>query len=567
MLFRSTAITRLPSRWVGAGDLLQGWWRKRWISYAIGLTAMFITNVTEAFIPRVLADVVNIVTLWRTDPLAPATLTTACTTLLLILLAQAIGRRYYRLSLGQETHRAAAALKAAVWLRARYFPRERLERDLSGGALMNVATGDVSSGRLIFGWTIIGVLDFLFLTTAAFVSMALIDLRITLICALAVLTLPFLTYRIATAEYRRHSATQALLSQLNDRIAQAVGSIKLQRLSQSERFWADRLTTIAEDYRRQRLGVVELSLRFVPLTGLPPIMCHLILFAVGIPAVLAGTITVGEFVALQGYIVLLQGPFAQIGPLISEWQRGRASLNRITDVLSIPADPGFAPPGAPPRPIPGAPVFTVRNLHFTHTNSTHELFDGLTLTVLPGERIGITGPVGTGKTTLLEILAGHRRTFHGEVLLHGVDIRRYGYGELSSRVTLVEQRPFLFAESIRRNVLLDRTGTDTEVTTWLELAGLGHDIARFPRGIDTPLGEWGINLSGGQKQRLTIARALAARPEVLLLDDCLSAVDVRTEELILAGLHRALVGVTIVWVAHRTSTLRYCNRIVRFDVS
>jgi ATP-binding cassette subfamily B protein len=218
-----------------------------------------------------------------------------------------------------------------------------------------------------------------------------------------------------------------------------------------------------------------------------------------------------------------------------------------------------------PQPVPGTPVFSIRDLRFTHADAQRELFRGLTLEIAPGERIGITGPVGAGKTTFLEILAGHRREFNGEVRLHGVDIRRYSYPHLSREVTLVEQRPFLFADSIRRNVLLDRPGTDDAVRAWLDLAGLSDDIDRFPRGLDTPLGEWGINLSGGQKQRLTIARALATSPRILLLDDCLSAVDVATEERILANLDRALPGATIVWVAHRPSTLRHCTRIVRFE--
>jgi ATP-binding cassette subfamily B protein len=526
---------------------------------------MLVTNATEAFIPRVLERVVDLVTREAATPGAPDSLYSTLALLILVLVAQAFGRRYWRLSLGQETHRAAATLKEAVWLTARYFPRERLERDLSVGNLMNVATGDVATGRLIFGWTILGLLDFLFFTTAAFVSMVLLDPGIAALCGLAVALVPFATYRIAEAEYARHTTAQETLSGLNVLVTQAVSSIKVQRLSQSERFWTARLTALAEEYRRKRLAVVDLSLRFVPLTGLPPILCHLILCAVGIPAVFENRLSLGEFVAFQGYIVLLQGPFAQIGPLLSEWQRGRASLARVTAVLATPRAPGFEVSSPDPQPVPGTPVFSIRDLRFTHADAQRELFRGLTLEIAPGERIGITGPVGAGKTTFLEILAGHRREFNGEVRLHGVDIRRYSYPHLSREVTLVEQRPFLFADSIRRNVLLDRPGTDDAVRAWLDFAGLSDDIDRFPRGLDTPLGEWGINLSGGQKQRLTIARALATSPRILLLDDCLSAVDVTTEERILANLDRALPGATIVWVAHRPSTLRHCTRIVRFE--
>jgi ATP-binding cassette subfamily B protein len=190
----------------------------------------------------------------------------------------------------------------------------------------------------------------------------------------------------------------------------------------------------------------------------------------------------------------------------------------------------------------------------------------LSLEIRSGERIGITGPVGSGKSTFVRILAGEERDFQGEVRLYGEDIRGYTHEELSRELSCVEQRPFLFAESIRRNVLLDRTASDDAVSALLDAAGLSDDISRLPDGLDTPLGEWGINLSGGQKQRLTIARALAAKPRILLLDDCLSAVDVVTEERILKNLDRLLPTTTIVWVAHRPSTLKYCRRVVRFGV-
>jgi ATP-binding cassette subfamily B protein len=129
----------------------------------------------------------------------------------------------------------------------------------------------------------------------------------------------------------------------------------------------------------------------------------------------------------------------------------------------------------------------------------------------------------------------------------------------------VPQRPFLFADTVRANLRLDRDLSDSEIWHWLDAAGVREDIERLPRALDTRLGEWGVNLSGGQKQRLTLARGLAARPRVLLLDDCLSAVDTVTEERILAALDRELRGTTLVWVAHRRSTLKHCSQILELE--
>lgn len=569
MNFRAAEILPLPVPWdrLSARALLTRWLRSRPFPYALGAAAMLLTNISEAAVPKIIEQLVDLARGAGASASAGVIdrFHALIITLLGILIAQALGRRYWRLSLGQETHRAAAALKNSLWLRARYFPRQRLERDLSCGALMNVATGDVSNGRLVFGWTLIGILDFVFLTAVAAAAMHRIDPGFTALAFGCFAVLPCLTYRAAQREYQQHQHAQTVLGRLNDLVAQAVSSIKLQRLSQSGRFWTKRLMTIAAEYRLRRLDVVNTTLRFAPLTGIPPLLCHAALFSVGISAVFDGSITVGQFVALQSYIVLMQGPLAEMGVIISEWQRSRASLERITTVLSTPLAPGFAESAhsISAAPVPGAPVFRLENVAFRYPESPRQLLHGLSLEITPGERLGITGPIGSGKTTLLNILTGNEHDFTGTVLFHGVDVRGYSHAELSRTMTLVEQRPFLFAESIRLNVLMNRPGSDEEVWRYLELAGLKDDVARFTRGLDSPLGEWGINLSGGQKQRLTIARALAAQPKVLLLDDCLSAVDVHTEERILEHLDAALPETTIIWAAHRASTLRLCSRIVR----
>lgn len=150
----------------------------------------------------------------------------------------------------------------------------------------------------------------------------------------------------------------------------------------------------------------------------------------------------------------------------------------------------------------------------------------------------------------------------GKIHFLGQEFDQYSHENLRRYIGHVPQRPFLFATSIRENITMDRKMDDSEIWRYLELAGLDQDVRNFPDQLDTPLGEWGINLSGGQKQRLTLARALARTPKLLFLDDCLSAVDTVTEERILQNLDRELKDTTIIWVAHRRSTLKYCTQIL-----
>ena len=219
------------------------------------------------------------------------------------------------------------------------------------------------------------------------------------------------------------------------------------------------------------------------------------------------------------------------------------------------------------EPILPGPIFTVQNLTFKYSEGLEPVFKDLNFELKEQGRLGLIGPIATGKSTLINILMGLERNFQGKVLFRGRSFDQYGHLELRHHIGHVSQRPFLFASTIRENLKLDRDMSDEEIWHYLKMAELLEDVRKFPQGLDTSLGEWGINLSGGQKQRLTLARALARTPSVLLFDDCLSAVDTVTEEKILKNIDREMKEVTLVWAAHRASTLKYCDRILEMGAS
>jgi ATP-binding cassette subfamily B protein len=529
--------------------------RKLWWIYAGGILSVVGTNITETLVPKVVQHAIDAALAGGHG------LDRLFQILLAVLLVQAVCRLLWRVTLGQQTHFVAARMKSLLWNRARYLPKERLERDLNPGELMNVATGDVGSARFVFGFTLVGTTDFLFLILFTLGFMLTIDVELTL-WALAILPgLPFFLDKLARKESRQHKRAQESLSGLTDLAAQAVSSVRLQRLTRTSGFWIDKLSRAALDYRLRRFDVVKTSLAFIPATGFAPLLSVGVLIFLGAKKVLAGEMSIGSFVAMQSYVFIIQGPLIELGVIISEWQRSFGSLDRVVKTWREPEAPGLRSGGEEPKTDGGA-VFAVRGLSFAYPGRPEPVIDRLSFELSPGSRLGIKGPIGAGKTTLLQILAGFERGYTGEVLLWGKDARVYSHSALRSRIKVVPQRPFLFADTIRANLSLDRQASDEELWHMLSLAGISADVRTLPKGLDTPLGEWGVNLSGGQKQRLTLARALAAKPEVLLLDDCLSAVDTVTEETILKNLDRELRHVTLVWVAHRESTLRYCDRIL-----
>lgn len=545
------ALRGFPSRTLWIRHL-----KNHWPTYVLGSLAIFATDVTEVMIPKIVQWSIDSIRLKGDNLLELVGLFVG------VLLLQFVGRIVWRQTLGQQTHYVAAQMKSKLWNRARYLPQSRLESDLSPGELMNVATGDVGVARFTFGFSWVGTLDFIALIIMTVTSMCLIDWKLALLLLSPNPLLPFFLNRLSKRESQQHKVAQESLSALTDLAAQAVGTAKLQRLSQSNAFWVKRLYEAASEYRKKRVAVVFTSIDFIPYTGIAPLISFALLVYFGVPKVISGELSLGAFVALQTYVFMIQVPLFELGTLISEWQRGFSSLDRITHTFSQKESDGLRSGGIQPTLTPA--VYSIKNLSFAFPGGT-TLFKNLSLNIKQGERLGIYGAIGTGKSTFIQILAGFETRFQGEVQLYGKEIKHYSHAALRNILAVVPQKPFLFADTLFSNIQMNREYSEEEIWHFLELAGLADDIKQFPDKLQTKLGEWGVNLSGGQKQRMTLARALATKPEILLLDDCLSAVDTVTEEKILNNLDKHLKNTTLVWVAHRASTLRYCSAKIEFS--
>lgn len=467
-------------------------------------------------------------------------------------------RSGWRITLGRMTHKATAFYKKKLWASARYFSRNDLDTEYTIGNLMNLSTSDVGMVRFLHGFTLIGLFDVIFLGLFSIGAMFYINWQMALVVMFIVPTLPVFIYRLAKVEMERWEQTQKFLSKFNEQVSRAVETVKLQRLTQTGAFWRRRLETAANDYRMKRLASIFTSFRYYPTVGSGTLFSYVVLFGMGIQQVYAGNITIGEFVAFQSFVFLLQEPLMEAGFIVSELQKGRTSFGRLADVFNNPADPNIKMDGL--SEADSDLVFRVNKLGYSYENQ--EVLKDVNIEVNRGERLGILGPIGSGKSTLVEILIGLRKDYQGDVELLGKDIRSFSHNYLRNEFVMVQQKSFLFADNIRNNIKLEMDLSDEEVWQALDLACLSEDVKTFEEGLDTQLGEWGVNLSGGQKQRLTLARALVRKPKYLLLDDCLSAVDTVTEETILKNLDHNLKESTLVWVAHRRSTLKYCDQIL-----
>jgi ATP-binding cassette, subfamily B, multidrug efflux pump len=538
------------------------WWKhicSRPKIYILGCGAVAVTNLADIMVPKSIQWIID--SLIETSSLYM----TGFWILVGAYLSQLIARVFWRITLARETHLTEAKMKSLMWNRVRFLPEKVLQQRLTVGELMNVGTGDLRTARFLFGFTLVGTTDFIFLLVFSLSAMFMIDVELSLAALAVVPLVPFAINRLAKLEHKFHREAQERLSELTDSASQSVATIRLQRLSQTGPYWTQKLLEASKRYQGARHRVLKNEIAFIPNTGIAPLISYLVLIFFGAHKVFSGELTIGAFVAMQSFIFIVQGPLIELGYIISEWQRGFASLRRYLDVLNENEEPILRKGGE--IVVPQDEVYQIRNLSFAHDPSSPPLLKDINLSLKRGDRLGIIGPVGAGKSSLIRILAGFEKDYQGEVLYYGKDIRQAEHYSLRKSLAVVPQKAFLFADTLRNNVQLELELPDEKLWHYLELAGLADDVRRFPNGLDTALGEWGINLSGGQKQRLTIARALASEASVFLFDDCLSAVDTVTEDKILRGLDEHFKAQTLIWVAHRKSTLKYCNRILELGAS
>ena len=530
----------------------------RWGIYTLGVLTVILTNICQVLTTRIYGWLIDLFSLNKIPSFFDNKFLNIFLLLVVTRIFITIGRFGWRVTLGRQTHYSASFLRKKIWEHVLYFKFSDLDRVFSKGILMNNANSDVGSARLIFGMTIIGIIDLLFLVLFCLYAMISINGYLTAATLGVMVLLPLLMKKLNAKEMKNYEVAQEALSSFDDLVVQSVGSIRLQKITQTGAAWSKRLTLSADDYRVKRLRAVFVSLLYIPVMGGTSFFSYMILFILGIGLTINKQMSVGDFVAMQGLIVLLQDPLGEFGFIISEWRKGVTSLRRLNAIYSNKQDPSLISLGN--NVLKNDQILEVKNLSFFHDDKI--IISDLNFSLKRGERLGIRGPIGSGKTTLVKLLCGFERSYQGEIKFYGKDFSHYPHPELRKGITVVPQRPFLFSGPLRQNISMDQHLSDQEIWHYLELADLKSDVLQFKNGLDTDLGEWGINLSGGQKQRLTLARALARRPDFLLLDDCLSAVDTVTEEKILKNIDRELADTTLIWVAHRASTLKYCHKTI-----
>lgn len=430
------------------------------------------------------------------------------------------------------------------------------------GDLMNRATEDVNRVRMYVGPAIMYTINTFVLSVLIVWSMFDVNSKLAIYCLLPLPFLVVIIYYVNTLIFKKSGKIQERLSDLSSFVQERFSGIRIIKSYVREDYTRNMFEIQSNEYKKDSMSLVKVSALFYPTMMLLIGLSTILTIYIGGIQVMNGSITAGNIAEFIIYINQLTFPVTMLGWVTSLIQRAAASQKRINEFLDIPSD--IQSTELNDREISGHLAFN--NVSFTYPDTGIEALKNLNFEIKAGEFVAIIGKTGSGKSTLANLIMRMYDVQSGSILVDGNDIKSLNLKNYRSQIGFVPQEVFLFSDTIRNNIAfgLDQV-TNDEIYDAAKNASVYHNIIDFDEKFETMLGERGITLSGGQKQRVSIARALIKSPRILIFDDCLSAVDTKTEEEILNNLGKMMNGKTSILIAHRISTIKNADKILVLD--
>ena len=535
--------------------------RKYWWRYLVGILALIVTDGLQLVQPRLIG--------LMADGLENRTMDMhAITRYGLIIVALAIGvaifRYLWRIYIEGTARRLEYFVRDMLFRHLQTLPASFFNQHTTGD-LMAYATNDVLAVRNAFGQGVLMLVDAGFVSTTSIILMATtVDWRLTVIGLLPMPLVAVMARYFGRVIHARFRKVQDAFSYMSGRAEENIAGIRVVKSFVQEDAQKALFRTANRDYADKFRHMVRVQALFWPLIQFTAGISTVIAVAYGGYLVVHGQITVGGFVTFNGYLSMLVWPMMAFGWVTNLVQRGMASLNRINEILWTKPEIADAQDALPAPAIRGEIEF--RHLSFRYAPDLPLALDDINLTIRPGETLAILGRTGAGKSTLVNLIPRLYNPPRGQLFIDGVDVNHIRLADLRSQVAFVPQDSFLFSTTVARNIgFAPGEWSAADVQKAAEIARVHDDIADFPHQYDTAVGERGVTVSGGQRQRIGIARAVLKNAPILVLDDCLSAVDTQTEAEILANLRDVMKNRTSIVVSHRVSAAMLADKVIFLD--
>jgi ATP-binding cassette, subfamily B, multidrug efflux pump len=475
---------------------------------------------------------------------------------------QGFFRYFWRINIHGFSRRCEADLRDRVFTHLQKLPLNYFQY-MKTGDLMSRLTNDIQAVRELMGFGSLAIVDAVVVIVFSLTLMITIDPWLTLWSMMAMPLIPVVVRFFGRHIFQWSRDRQEQLSVMSAYVLENFSGIRVVQAYAQEQNQIRGFDAISSEYRGKTMWLATLWGIFWPLMQVMAGIAAAIVLWLGGRQVLQGTMTLGEYVAFNGYLSMLTWPLMAIGYTANQYQRGTAALSRIAEVLDTPVSPRYLQANGANEAVSLQGEIEYRNLTFTYDANGTPVLQNINLHIPAGKICGIVGETGCGKSTLVNLLLRLYEPADGTVFLDGVDIKQLPLRRLQDAIGFVSQDIFLFSGSVSENIRLGiENGTAEGVEDAARIAQLLPAIESFGAGFDTVIGERGVRLSGGQKQRTALARALIKNPPVLILDDAFSSVDVETEEEILRELRQFMRGRTTLLISHRISTVREADMIV-----
>ncbi|MFD1204334.1 ABC transporter ATP-binding protein [Sporosarcina contaminans] len=539
--------------------LLQlGWFfKQRKKQYGLGIAALVFVSLLQLLPPKIIGLIVDHIT---DGTLTAATLTKWLAILIAAGILMYVSRYYWRVMIFGSAVLLSRTMREKLFnhftrMSPSFYQKRRV------GDLMAHATNDINAVQQTAGMGILTLVDSI--STGGFVilTMALtINWKLTLIALIPFPFMIFLTSYYGRLLRRRFRFAQEAFSNLNDKTQESISGIKVIKTFGQQKEDIDDFTDLSTDVVAKNMRVAKVDALFDPTISGIFAISYILSFYFGTKFIIAEQMTIGDMVAFSTYLGLLTWPMLAFGFLFNIVERGNASYSRITELLSIDPEIQDVPGAIAGRPE-GDLYFDVEEFYFPDDETP--ALRNVHFELKRGETLGIVGKTGSGKTAILKLLLREFEGYKGSIVYGGHPINQYKQQSLRQSIGYVPQDHFLFSTTIAENIAFTNPKLDREeIYEAARLAHIHDDIVGFAEGYETIVGERGVSLSGGQKQRVSIARALIMEPELLILDDSLSAVDAKTEEAILESLKQTRTGETTIITSHRLSAIQHAHKII-----